>query len=419
MTPRERFRAVARGERPDRMPFMFGGPRASTFAAWRRQGLTPEIAGRWGAFLGEEGFTGIGKLDCGPLPRLEERIIEETGNIRVWIDHYGVKRVDAIRQPTPGFATRKYLEFPVKTPADFTRMKERYDPNTPERTEPVPGENQLQTVNPDGYRVYQSAVRWQDRVETCNNGNYPVCVTVPGLFWTARDWAGFEGLCLMCAEQPDLVDEMMEFWTGFLWQVLDAPLRAIRADIVILNEDMAYKHAAMISPAMMRRFMLPRYRRLYDFFKERGVEQVVMDTDGHNGEVLDVFHPAALDGIAPMEIAANNDPERYLRKHPGLFLMGGIDKRELCHSRAEVRAEVARRYRTARELPGYIPTVDHGVPPDIPLRNFLYMAELLRGFAVGEDLETYEPPCVLEKELGPIEKMFDPMEAIEEAWEED
>ncbi|MCS6858687.1 MAG: hypothetical protein NZT92_00020 [Abditibacteriales bacterium] len=37
--------------------------------------------------------------------------------------------------------------------------------------------------------------------------------TVPGLWWTARDWGGMEGLCLMCGEQPRLVHEIMEYWT--------------------------------------------------------------------------------------------------------------------------------------------------------------------------------------------------------------
>lgn len=416
MTPRERFQTIARGGRPDRMPYLFGGPRASTFAAWRRQGLSEEQERNWSRFIGEEGFCGIGKLDFGPVPRFEEVVLEERGNVRVWIDHWGVKRMDAIQQPTPGFATRKYLEFPVKSAADFKAMKERFDPHTPERYLPLPGENERPSLNPDGYRIHQATEHWKDRIAACNKSEYPVCVTVPGLWWTARDWAGFEGLCLMCAEQPALVDEMMEYWTWFLMEMLDVPLCAIRADIVILNEDMAYKTAAMLSPAMMRRFMLPRYRRLYEFFKERGVGCVVMDTDGHCGQILDVFYPTALDGIAPLEIAANNDPERYLQEHPGLFIMGGIDKRELQTTKEATRAEVARRYQTARVFPGYIPTVDHGVPPDVPLRNFLLLVELIQGFANGEDLQTYMPPGRLEAALGPVEAMFDPLEAVERAW---
>ena len=419
MTPRERFRAIIRGQMPDRMPYMFGSPRASTFSAWRKQGLSEEQERNWSKFIGEEGFIGIGKVNFGPIPPFEERVIEERGNIRIWIDHYGVKRMDAIRQPTPGFATRKYIEFPVKNRADFEEMKKRYDPHSEERFKPIPGENLKPTMNPDGYRVYQATQHWKERIEICNNSELPVSLSVPGLWWTARDWCGFEGLSIMCIDDPLLVHEMMDFWTWFIVELLKEPLRHIKVDLVILNEDMAYKTASMISPAMMREFMLPRYKRLYDFFKSNGVECVMMDTDGHVSQILEVFFPTAIDGLLPLEIAANNDPEVYLRKHKGLVLIGGIDKRELRFSKERVRAEVVKRYRVARQFITYIPTVDHGVPPDIPLRNFLYMVELIKGFANGEDLETYEPPCELEKQLGEIEEMFDPLKAIEVAWAEE
>jgi uroporphyrinogen decarboxylase len=140
-----------------------------------------------------------------------------------------------------------------------------------------------------------------------------------------------------------------------------------------------------------------------------------MDSDGHLGQILGVMYPAGIDGATPLEIAANNDPHAYLRRHSTLFVTGGIDKRELRFSREQVRAEVVRRYQAARAHGGYIPMVDHGVPPDIPLRNFLYMVELIKGFAEGEDLATFEPSCLLERELAPIEEMFDLQKAIEAA----
>ncbi len=407
MTPRERFRAVVRRQPVDRMPYVFGGPRASTFAAWRKQGLSEEQVRHWGEFVGADPWAGIGRVYTGPLPPFEERVLEERGNIRIWIDHWGVKRMDAIHQPTEGFATRRYLEFPVKTPADFEEMKKHFDPHTPERLRPSENEVEQPSLCPDGYRVAKSNVYWRDRVEMLNEGDVPVGVGVPGLYWTCRDWAGFEGLSLMIHDQPALVHEMMEYWTWFIMELLREPLDHIKVDHLIISEDMAYKTAAMLSPASMREFMLPRYQRLYRFFKERGVECVSMDSDGYNGEILDVFFPTGIDGVVPMEIAASNDPAVYLARHPGVFIQGGIDKRELRFSKEQVRAEVVRRYRAAREFGGYIPAVDHGVPPDIPLRNFLYMVELLKGFANGE------------KQLGPIEEMFDPRSAIAAAYGEE
>ena len=416
MTPRERFYAIARGESVDRMPYAFGGPRASTFAAWRKQGLSAELQATWGQFTGADPATGPGKLYCGPVPPLEEVVLEERGNMRVWRDHWGVKRLDAIRQPTDGFVTRSYLEFPVKCPADFEQMKEHFDPRSPERTGPGGDGAPLTDLNPNRYRHVSDAALWPDRVEACNRADCPVSVTVPCLYWTCRDWCGFEGLSVMFHDQPKLVHEMMDYWTWFLMELLDEPLSRIKVDHVTLNEDMAYKGQSMISPRHIREFMLPRYKRLYEFFKRKGVEVVTMDSDGYNGQIIPVMYPEAMDGILPIEIAAGNDPGEILQQYPGIFLRGGIDKRELRFEKSQARVEVARRYRAAREFGRYVPTVDHGVPPDVPLRTFLYMVELLRGFADGEDLQSYEPPCELEKQLGPIERMFDPADAIAQAY---
>ena len=416
MTPKERFRAIVSGEPVDRMPYSFGGPRASTFAAWRRQGLSEEQQRTWGSFTGADPGMGIGKIYTGPLPGFEEEVISEEGNIRTWVDSWGVKRIDAIEQPTEGFATRKYLEFPVKTPADFERVKEHFNPHSTGRLDNLPDDLVKPTLNPDGYRRYYPGTGWRELVAACRDSDAPVSTGIAGLYWTARDWAGFEGLSIMCYDQPGLVHEMMEYWTWFIMELLDEPLQHIQVDQITLNEDMAYKPQPMLSPAHMREFMLPRYKRLYEFFKERGVYCVAMDSDGHNSQIIEVMHPEAMDCICPIEIAAHNDPEEYRRDYPTLFITGGIDKRELRFTKEQARVEVARRYRTAREYGRYIPSVDHGVPPDIPLRTYLYMVELLTGFADGEDLDTYEPPCVLEKELGPVEEMFDPLQAIAAAY---
>lgn len=408
MTARERFRAIIHHKKPDRIYLTFGGPRASTFAAWRKQGLSQEQQARWAEFVGQDGSMGLGKLDCGWIPPFEEKTLWVEGNKRIWIDSSGVKRLDAIRQPTEGFATRQYLEFPVKCKADFEEMKKRFDPHDPKRT-----------VDLDKEGKPRPGSCWRDNVERCNNAEVPVILVVPGMYWRARDWCGFEGLSLMVYDQPSLVHEMFEFWTWFLMELLNEPLSHIKVDEIILNEDMAFKGQSMLSPAKIKEFMLPRYKRLYTFLKDKGVEAVVMDSDGYNYQILDVLYPVALDGIQPIEIAAGNDPEEILQKYPGIFIHGGIDKRELRFSREQVRAEVARRYRTARQYGGYIPHVDHGVPPDIPLRNFLYFVELAKGFARGEDIDTYEPPCELEKQLGPIEEMFDPEKARAEAYGEE
>jgi len=416
MNARERFLAVVNRQPVDRMPYVFGGPRASTLAAWRKQGLSEEQQRTFGSWIGADGAMGIGKLYCGPVPPLPETVIREEGNYRWWRDHWGVYRMDAIAQPTDGFVTRSYLEFFVKDRASWEEMRSHLDPHSKERTGPGGDGAPLTKLNPNGYRNVGDGPGWDAYVERAKASQVPIGATVPCLYWTLRDMCGFEGLSMMFYDQPKLVHEMMEYWTWFLMEILEEPLSHITVDHLMLNEDMAYKTQSMISPAHMREFMLPHYRKLYAFAKGKGVSVVDMDSDGYNGQILPVFYPEAIDGIQPIEIAAHNDPEVILRENPGIYIQGGIDKRELRFGKARARVEVAERYRVAREHGGYIPSVDHGVPPDVPLRTFLYMVELIKGFANGEDLDTYEPPCEFEQQLGPIEKMFDPNDAIAAAY---
>lgn len=417
MTPRERMRALIRREPIDRIPYQFGGPRGATFAAWRRQGLSEEQQRQWGRLLGEDGFAGVGKFYTGLHPLFEERVIEEKGNLRTWVDGWGSTRQDAIRQPTTGFATRRWIEFAVKDWDSWKRVKERLDPHSPERTRPLTAAELPPHLGPDNYGWHPpGGTDWRDSVDACNNSDLPVRLVVPGIYWGIRDLTGMLQLSYMFYDQPDLVHEMFEYWAWFLMELLDEALGHIKIDIMMLNEDMGFKKQAMMSPPLMREFLLPNYRKLYRFFHDKGVDTLVMDSDGYNNQILDVLYPEAIDGIQPIEIAAHNDPEEILTDYPGIHIHGGVDKRELRFSREQLRHEVARRYRTAWRHGGYIPHVDHGVPPDIPLRNFLYFVELARGFCNREDLDTYEPPGELEQQLGPIEAMFEPGSAIAAAY---
>jgi len=411
MTNRERFLRFMAGEDVDRPLYWFGGPRPSTFAAWMKQGLSEEQRDGWREWVGEERGIGIGKVDVYPLPRFEVRVLAWQGNKKIWIDEMGVKRCDHIDPATPGFVTRSYLEFPVKNRDDFLEMKKRYNPADPMRY--LPADAEAPSADPATWKYDpENAGIYLNRVDLCDRSDETVGFVALGPYWTIRDWVGFENLSMMFYDQPALVHEMMDFWTEFLIRVYDPVLSRLKADYVIISEDMAYKTQAMISPPMMREFMVPRYRRMIDFFHEKGVDFVVMDSDGHNSQILQEFVPAGLQGIQPIEIAAGNDPAVYLEQYPGICMWGGIDKRELRFDRARARAEVRKRFEAQRRYRRYLPCNDHGVPPDIPLRNFLYVIELIKGFSNGEDLDSWEPPGELEKELGPIEEMFDPLKAV-------
>jgi uroporphyrinogen decarboxylase len=110
---------------------------------------------------------------------------------------------------------------------------------------------------------------------------------------------------------------------------------------------------------------------------------VLVDTDGNSDALIPLLMDAGVDGIWPMERASDMDPIALRKKYGrALRLWGGVDKRELAKDLPAIDAHLLS-LAPLIEDGGFIPTIDHLAPPDIPLKNFLYYMEkkklLLRG----------------------------------------
>jgi len=56
-------------------------------------------------------------------------------------------------------------------------------------------------------------------------------------------------------------------------------------------------------------------------------------------------------------------------------MTGGIDKRVLAWGKEHIDVELQRKVAGLIDKGGYIPTIDHSIPPDVPYENFVYYWE--------------------------------------------
>ncbi len=370
MTPRERFLETMHFGNPDKVPLDPGGPRESTLAAWHQQGLPEDV--EWYPYLMD--MLGIETEPTRPrvrpgvsfimIPTFEEKVLAHKDGhyiVRDWMgaiteiaDTYDYTYIRSAKD----FVTRKWHSFPVKTRADFEeKLKWRYDPQDPERF-------------PSDFETRCAELRERD---------YVVTLSFSGPFWQMREWCGMEGLCMLMVEQPEFVEEMAVFWCDFMLKTLEPILRLAPPDHVIFNEDMAYKMHSMISPKMVRRFLMPVWEQWIRAIKAANQDTVIdMDSDGYNGELIPLWVEAGFDACSPMEVAAGNDIVTYRRQYgKQIAYRGGIDKRALAKGGDVMRAELMRVIPPLLEEGGYIPSCDHGVPPDISWPNFIDYTRLL------------------------------------------
>lgn len=74
-----------------------------------------------------------------------------------------------------------------------------------------------------------------------------------------------------------------------------------------------------------------------------------------------------------------------IRKKYGksLAFMGSIDKRGLAKGKKEIEKELLRQPPFLLQKGGYIPTVDHTIPPDVSYENFSYYLNIKRKLLEG------------------------------------
>jgi uroporphyrinogen-III decarboxylase len=79
------------------------------------------------------------------------------------------------------------------------------------------------------------------------------------------------------------------------------------------------------------------------------------------------------------EVRAGMDVLKVRDQWPDQFaIWGGIDKTVLAKGKKEIETEVMRVVPVMLKKQGYIPSLDHCVPPDVPYENWNYYRDLVR-----------------------------------------
>ena len=383
---RERFKAIARFQRPGELSLLtnlnvfWSG---STIEHWVADGAPQQLLDR--AFRERYfGFDDVRQLEeiiSGPtriwyeavevlvttvippmVPWFETKVLEEDERTITIINPGGQKarvfRDDPARMPM-------FLDSPVKDRATWKECKKRLDPNTPERW----------------------PADWDNYVEKVNKQDLPVSLEVGGFFGFLDKWMGLERLLYTFYDDPNLIEDMMDAILNLELEVIKRTVKDIKVDWVRFWEDMAFKTGPLISPDMVRRFMMPRYRQITDLLHKNGIDIIFVDSDGNINKLIPLWLECGINFFWPLEVAAGNDVVA-LRKEYGkdAVLAGGVDKRVLLKGKEAIREEVMSKLPFLLETGGYFPGLDHEVPPDITLENYQYFINTMREVAGVEKL---------------------------------
>lgn len=384
MNLRERFLATMAFEPVDRLPQWDLDYWNETLARWQAEGAPLDRAATGPGVADEHvGFTyhrsqvlysrvpfrpgGEASICLDPMilrvplnsfihPLYEYRVIEEYDDVIVAQDPRGHIR----RDKKDLSSISNYVRTLVENRADWERVKaERLALKLDGRL-------------PANWPEIREQLRQRDR-PLAIGGHSAMC----GFYHTARYLLGPERLLYAFRDEPDLVHDILNHLADLYIYLFDQVLQQIDVDLAFLTEDIAFKTGPFISPATFREFLGPCYLRLTGMLRDHGVRHVVVDSDGNNWKLLPEFIAVGMTCFVPLEQASNMDPLALREAFPRLGLMGGIDKRQIALGPAAIDAELERKVPQVARRGGFIPAMDHSVPPDISWHAYVYYRQRL------------------------------------------
>ena len=373
MTNKERFTAALLFKPVDRVPFMEIALWGQTIERWIGEGAPADLDGslmKGNELFGLDGYDTINLDAIMPLPSFEERTVSEDDEHLTFVD--GMGRTRMARKSGTVRGTRMsmdtYISFAVKDRASFLDMRRRYEGPVEERY-------------PKNYEAEVRRVLQVDKPVTLLD---PLSGTF-GYYSMLRNWFGTEPLSYMFYDDPALIHECLEVLSEFILKLLARAVRDVKFDFYYVHEDMAGKGGPLMGPNLFREFLLPHYKRFVGFLRSSGVRVILVDTDGDFEALIPIFLEAGVDGFGPMEVASGMGPVGMRKKYGKRFSMaGGVDKREIAKGKAAIDRQIDEVIVPSIREGGFIPMIDHSIPPDVSLESFRYYLARKRAVVFGK-----------------------------------
>ena len=354
---KDRYYRVYTYQSVDRVPDLEFGYWPQTIRRWLKEGLplqlTPQetndsFCPKLDAFFGFEYERFALMLKMGMSNPFKQEILERKEGSIIQRGGDGVI-AQCFTSDSDDSSIPHFIDFPVKNPDDWASMKERYRIGDPSQR---PTEQHLAEA-----RKAQSE-------------GHSVRVFFTGFYGQLRNWMGMENLSYAFYDYPEMIREMVELWTAMAVDQIENLPADIRIDKIDWWEDMASKNGPLVSPDCFREFLQPGYHAVMAVAKKRELAVSLVDCDGNPYDLVPLWLAEGVNVMFPLEVTAGVDPYAWRREFgKELRLQGGIAKRPLVEGGAAIDHELER-LRPLLEQGGYIPHLDHLVPPDISYDNY-------------------------------------------------
>lgn len=146
----------------------------------------------------------------------------------------------------------------------------------------------------------------------------------PGLFEMCHHLMGVEAALMGFYDAPESMHDLIAYLTAYELEVAAQITERLRPDALFHHDDWGGQRSTFVSPGMFRTFFLEPYKKIYSYWKQRGVELVVHHSDSYAATLVPSMIEMGVD-IWQGVMTTNDTPEMIRRHGPRITFMGDID----------------------------------------------------------------------------------------------
>lgn len=185
----------------------------------------------------------------------------------------------------------------------------------------------------------------------------------PGVFEMTHHLMGMEDALMAYYEEPESMHELLDLITETELEFAEIVIDKIHPDGLFHHDDWGSQISSFMSPQMFKEFILPRYKKIYGFYKAHGVELIVHHSDSYAANLVPSMIEMGID-IFQGAMKTNNIAELINTYGEKITIMGGLHSGELDFPGWTPELIAADVERACKEYGKsfYIPCITHGGP---------------------------------------------------------
>lgn len=207
------------------------------------------------------------------------------------------------------------------------------------------------------------------------------------------DLMGMESSMMKLALEPVIFEAVLDKVFEITYICTEKLIEACGDDmhIVCAGDDFADQKGMMLSPAIWRKYLKPRYQKLFELARKNN-KYIWFHSCGNIYEVLPDLIDIGMDVWETVQLhTLPITPEKLKREFGNhITFFGAVNSQKLPFmDKNQVREETIKCIEALGENGGYICSADHGIRNDVPFENIKQLFDTARNFRTqGYTLET-------------------------------